>query len=121
MQSGIETVLDLIGFDELLNGADLVVTGEGRADFQSCCGKVMQGVGLRAKAKGIPAIGLCGSVADGADKLYDCGIAALYSLVDEHISLQEAISNAERVYYNSAVGMFRALNGLEPFACLWRA
>ena len=45
MKSGIETVLDLIGFDRRLEGVDLVVTGEGRTDWQSCFGKVMQGVG----------------------------------------------------------------------------
>ena len=109
MRSGIETVLNLIGFDELLNGADLVVTGEGRADAQSLCGKVMQGVGLRAKAKGVPAIGLCGSVADGAEQLYDCGITSLCSLVDENTSLEEAIANAERIYYEAAVRMFCSL------------
>ena len=62
MKSGIETVLDLIGFDRRLEGVDLVVTGEGRTDWQSCFGKVMQGVGSRAKAKGVPAVGLSGSL-----------------------------------------------------------
>ena len=109
MQSGIETVLNLIGFDGLLNNADLVVTGEGRADAQSLCGKVMQGIGLHAKAKGVPAIGLCGSIADGAEQLYDYGITSLYSLVDELTSLEEAIINAEWVYYQAAVRMFRSL------------
>ena len=109
MQSGIEAVLNLIGFDELIEGADLIVTGEGRADAQSLCGKVMQGVGLHAKAKGIPAVGLCGSIADGAEQLYNCGVTALYSLVDEHTSLEEAITNAERVYYEAAVRMLRKL------------
>ncbi len=113
MQSGIETVLNLIGFDELIEEADLIVTGEGRADAQSLCGKVMQGVGLRAKAKGIPAVGLCGSIADGAQQLYDYGITALYSLVDEKTSLEEAITNAERVYYEAAVKMFRRLSKRE--------
>ena len=41
MRSGIETVLDLIRFDQTLENADLVVTGEGRTDWQSCFGKVM--------------------------------------------------------------------------------
>lgn len=113
MQSGIETVLNLIGFDELIEEADLIVTGEGRADAQSLCGKVMQGVGLHAKAKGIPAIGLCGSISDGAQQLYDYGITALYSLVDEKTSLEEAITNAERVYYEAAVKMFRSLSKRE--------
>ena len=46
-KSGIDTVLDLIGFDKRLEGTDLVVTVEGRTDWQSCFGKVMQGVGER--------------------------------------------------------------------------
>ena len=106
MQSGIETVLDLIGFDGLLDGADLVVTGEGRADSQSVCGKVMQGVALRAKAREIPVYGLCGSLGDGAELLYDCGVTSLYSLVDENTSVEEAMTNAEIVYYQAAVRMF---------------
>ena len=106
MQSGIETVLDLIGFDDLLDGADLVVTGEGRADAQSVCGKVMQGVALCAKARGIPVYGLCGSLGDGAQLLYDCGVTSLYSLVDENTSVEEAMTNAEEVYYHAAVRMF---------------
>jgi glycerate kinase len=106
MQSGIETVLDLIGFDDLLDGADLVVTGEGRADAQSVCGKVMQGVALCAKARGIPVYGLCGSLGDGAELLYDCGVTSLYSLVDENMSVEEAMANAEDVYYHAAVRMF---------------
>ncbi len=108
MQSGIETVLSLIGFDDLLGGADLVVTGEGRADAQSLCGKVMQGVGLHAKAKGVPVIGLCGSVGDGAEELLNYGITKLIALSDSAESIDDAIANAERYYYETAVGMFRS-------------
>ena len=45
MRSGIETVLDLVHFKERLSGVDLVITGEGCADRQSCYGKVMHGIG----------------------------------------------------------------------------
>lgn len=114
MRSGIETVLELIGFDALLNGADLVVTGEGRADRQSCCGKVMQGVGRHAQAKGIPAVGLCGSIGDGAEQLYADGITTLYALVNETIGVEEAMANADKVYYDAAVGMFREIQTSEP-------
>ena len=106
MQSGIETVLDLIGFDDMLSGADLVVTGEGRADKQSVCGKVMQGVALHAKAKDIPVIGLCGSLGDGAELLYDCGVTKLIALSDSAESIEDAITNAERYYFDSAVKLF---------------
>ena len=118
MQSGIETVLDLIRFDELLDGADLVVTGEGRADAQSVCGKVMQGVALHAKKKKIPVYGLCGSLADGAELLRDCGVSSLYSLVDENTSVEEAMTNAEEVYYRAAVRMFSRIKGDEKMKYL---
>ena len=109
MQSGIETVLDLIGFDDLLSGADLVITGEGRADQQSLCGKVMQGVALHAKAKGIPVIGLCGSLGDGADELLNCGVAKLVALSDSAESIDDAILGAERYYYETAIRVFREI------------
>ncbi len=109
MQSGIETVLDLIGFDDLLSGADLVVTGEGRADAQSLCGKVMQGVGLHAKAKGVPVIGLCGSLGDGAEELLNCGVTKLFALSDSAESIEDAMANADQYYYETAVGMFREI------------
>ena len=107
MRSGIETVLDLIRFDDMLEGADLVITGEGRADRQSCFGKVMQGVGLRAKAKGVPVIGLCGSLGEGADELLNYGITKLIALSDNAGSIEDAIADAERYYYETAVRMFR--------------
>ncbi|MBQ6153845.1 MAG: glycerate kinase [Ruminococcus sp.] len=106
MRSGIDTMLDLIGFDDILSRADLVITGEGRADAQSCCGKVVQGVALRAKEKGIPVIGLCGSIGDGAEKLYDFGITSLVSISDSSMSLDYAMKNAEQLYYKAAVRLF---------------
>ena len=109
MRSGIDTVLDLIGFDHLLDGADCVVTGEGRADRQSCCGKVMQGVALRAKAKGIPVVGLCGSLGDGAESLYDCGVTALMAASDGSVSTAYAMAHAEALYTDAAVRMFRMI------------
>ena len=107
MRSGVNTVLDLIGFDRYLEGADLVITGEGRADAQSCCGKVMQGVGQRAKAAGIPVIGLCGSLDEGAKKLLDHGITKLLATSEPGMPLEEAMRRAEELYYRSAVRMFK--------------
>ena len=110
MKSGIDTVLDLIGFDERLEGVDLVVTGEGSTDWQSCFGKVMQGVGERAKAKGIPAVGLSGSLGKDAERIYACGIESLMTTVNAPMSLEEAIARAEELYYSGAVRMFRFIN-----------
>ncbi len=107
MKSGIETVLDLIHFDERLDGVDLVITGEGRTDWQSCFGKVMQGVGLRAKRKGIPVLGLSGSLGQGALDILDHGISSLMTTVNAPMSIEEAMGNAEELYYEGAIRMFR--------------
>ena len=109
IKSGIQAVLDLINFDARLEGVDLVVTGEGRTDWQSCFGKVMQGVGLRAKKAGIPAVGLCGSLGKGAEQIFDHGITSLITTVNAPMSLDEAMENAENLYYLAAVRMFRMI------------
>ena len=107
MKSGIETVLDLIDFDGRLEGVDLVVTGEGRTDWQSCFGKVMQGVGERARAKGVAAVGLSGSLGKDANHIFDHGIESLMTTVDSPMPLEEALDRAQELYYLGAVRMFR--------------
>ncbi|MBQ9429799.1 MAG: glycerate kinase [Clostridia bacterium] len=62
LQSGVETVLDVLQFDRLLEGADLVITGEGRTDVQSVDGKAISGVLERAKAKDVPVFLLSGAL-----------------------------------------------------------
>ena len=107
MKSGIETVLDLIRFDERLEGVDLVVTGEGRTDWQSCFGKVMQGVGDRSRKHGVPAIALCGGLGKGYEQIFDHGIESIITTVDGPMPLSEALDRAEELYYRGAVRMFR--------------
>ena len=109
MKSGIETVLDLIHFDERLEGVDLVITGEGRTDYQSCLGKVMQGIGLRAKKKGIPVVGLSGSLGEGAMKIFDDGVSSLMTSINAPMTLREAMERSEELYLNAAVRMFRMI------------
>ncbi len=107
MKSGIETVLDLIHFDERLEGVDLVVTGEGRTDWQSCFGKVMQGVGEHAKAKGVPVLGLSGGLGKDAMDICKHGVCSLMTTVNGPMPIEEAIERAEELYYEGAVRMFR--------------
>lgn len=79
IQSGIDAVLDVTGFDRQLEGADLVITGEGRIDSQSADGKVVSGVARRTKAKGVPLIAIAGGIADSAGAVYDIGVSAMFS------------------------------------------
>lgn len=79
IQSGIDAVLDVTGFDRQLEGADLVITGEGRIDSQSAGGKVISGVARRTRAKGVPLIAIAGGIADSAGAVYDIGVSAMFS------------------------------------------
>ncbi|MDF2886228.1 MAG: glycerate kinase [Lacrimispora sp.] len=114
LKSGIETVLDLIDFDSHLAGVSLVVTGEGRADWQSCFGKVMQGIGQRCRQKGIAAVALTGSMGPGAERIYEYGIRSIMTTVNGVMDLNEAFNQAEDLYYQGAVRMFRLIKlGME--------
>ena len=94
LKSGIETVLDLIGFEEKLQGVSLVVTGEGRADWQSVFGKVMQGVGSRCQRMGVPAVAIVGSMGTGAEQIFDHRIESIMTTVNGIMTLDEAMEPA---------------------------
>ncbi len=80
LRMGIETVLDVAGFDELLPGTDYVFTGEGRIDPQSVHGKVVAGVAKRAKRAGVPVIAVVGDISDDIEEAYDMGVSAIFSI-----------------------------------------
>ena len=80
LKSGIETVLDCVGFDELLRQTDLVFTGEGQLDSQSLRGKVVIGIARRAAAQKVPVIAVVGSIGEGAEGAYDLGVTSVLSI-----------------------------------------
>ena len=80
LQMGIDTVLETVHFDELLQGADLVFTGEGRLDTQSLRGKVVIGVARRAKLQNVPVIALVGQAEDDIDAAYGEGVTAVFTI-----------------------------------------
>ena len=108
-KSGIETVLDLVDFDRKLDGVSLVVTGEGAADRQSVCGKVMQGVGMRCKKHNIPAVAIVGNMGEGAEDIYNFGINSILTTVNRIMPLHEALDRADELYLGAARRMFRML------------
>ena len=109
MKSGIDTVLDLTEFDRLIEGADLIVTGEGRLDSQSLNGKAVQGIGKRAKAQGIPVAALCGCLGEGYEPVFDHGITLVRTTAEDGMQLSEAMQRAEELYLKAAVKMFREI------------
>lgn len=88
---GIEMLLDAADMDGLLKDAQLVITGEGRIDFQSASGKVPVGVSRRAKRANVPCIAICGCVGEGAEAVLNEGICAYYPTTDGTKSFEEIV------------------------------
>lgn len=91
---GVELVAELSGLAAAVEGADLVITGEGRLDGQSLHGKTPVGVARIARAAGVPVIALAGSLGEGYQRLYAEGIGAAFSLAPGPLSLEQAMQQA---------------------------
>ena len=88
---GIATVLDLVGFDALVQSADVVVTGEGSFDYQSLSGKVVNGVAEAATRAARPTVVLAGRVEVGRREMAAVGVESAYSVVDLAGSVEAAL------------------------------
>ena len=91
LRSGVETVLDLIGFDEHVRDVDLVITGEGNMDEQSAAGKAPVGVARRAKRYGKPVVAVVGGRADNLDAVYGRGIDLVLPVCRKPMGLELAL------------------------------
>jgi glycerate 2-kinase len=91
LRRGVELVLDLVGLDEQLAGADLVITAEGQIDYQTAFGKAPAGVAQRAKALDIPCLAIAGGIGERITGLHPLGIDAVFSLCPGPISLEQAM------------------------------
>ena len=90
LKKGIDMVLDAIDFDTTIQGADLVITGEGKVDFQTAKGKTAAGVLARAKKQHIPVIAIGGCV-EMCDSLVQMGFAGIYPILEEKVPLEVAM------------------------------
>lgn len=90
LKPGIELVLDTVGFDALLDDAQLVVTGEGRIDRQTLMGKGPSGVLRRARSKGVPVVAVGGRV-EWCEELDSSGFERIYEATPEGMPLDEAM------------------------------
>jgi glycerate 2-kinase len=94
IQKGIDHIIESTGLDEKICMADVVITGEGRLDWQTFSGKVVSEVLKLAEKRGKPVIAICGSCELTEDETLARGIARVISLVDDNTSSESAIQNA---------------------------
>lgn len=97
LRRGVDLVLDLVGLDAQLDGADLVLTAEGQIDFQTAFGKAPAGVAERARARGIPCVSIAGSIGERISDLHAIGIDAAFSLCPGPITLEQAMADGPRL------------------------
>ena len=113
--SGIETCLDLIGFDQKVVDADLVIVGEGRFDRQSLAGKAPIGVAKRTPS-GVPVVAICGSLSEDLPQLPFGNIVAAFSILEKSESLSDSLKNASLYLEHTAanIGQILALSNHYP-------
>ena len=102
LQSGIDMVCQVLDFDRHLAGADLVFTGEGRADRSTVFDKAPVGVARHAKAHGVPTVLLAGSLGEGHEELYDHGVASILCISDGAMSFQQALGRTGEMLQGTA-------------------
>ena len=103
---GIDTILDIIDFDSIIEGADYVFTGEGKLDSQSFDGKLISGVLKHTKKLNIPIICICGKVENNIPKDQ---FHAIYSTSDGSEDFETIKRNAKENYLKTVKNCFKNL------------
>lgn len=109
LRAGVDIVLDHVGLDGKLEGADLVITGEGRIDFQTVYNKAPIGVARRAKRRGIPVLAVCGSLGKGFEDVHAEGIDAAVSILTAPMTLDEASARAGELIADAVAEVMRSM------------
>lgn len=110
LRPGCEVVMDAINLEAVLDGADLVVTGEGRTDGQTVYGKAPIGVARVAARCGVPVIALSGCLTPDSAAVHEHGIAAVFSAVRRPCTVEEALRDAAVNVRSAAYNVASALS-----------
>jgi glycerate kinase len=115
VRPGVEVVAELVGLADALETADLVITGEGRADEQTLQGKTAMGVATLARPRATPVALLCGALGDRAEALDAAmSLAVVQPILDRPMSLADAMADTDRLVQAGAARLARSIGiGLE--------
>ncbi len=109
LKSGIDIVLEATGLERCIQDADIVITGEGRVDFQTAFGKTPAGVAKAAKKHNVPVVAIGGALTDDARKVFEYGIDSMASAAVKTMSLEEAMRDARTHLANAAERVIRTV------------
>lgn len=110
LRPGIDHILELVDFENFIQGADVLITGEGKLDAQTGGGKLIQGICRKAAEKNIPVIALCGSLEVSPPEIQKIGLQAAFSISSGPKSLDKALKQTAKRLEEVAENLFRAIN-----------
>lgn len=107
IKSGINYMMELIGLEDEIKQAQLVLTGEGKIDDQTLHGKVPIGVASLAKKHNVPVVAIAGMNHVAREDIYQKGIDAVFSIINEPMDLSAALQHAEYLAEKTTENVFR--------------
>ncbi len=112
---GVEIIFNKLNVENKIKDADILITGEGKMDFQSVMGKAPMGVSKLGKKYNIPVIGIGGSIMEEAYRMHDQGMTSLFSILNYPMSLDEAMENerAKHLIENNIEELFRLIKAIK--------
>lgn len=109
LQRGIDIICKATSIETHLRTADLVITGEGRVDFQTPFGKTPAGIARLAGKHGVPVVAIGGGLADDAREVFRHGITGLEAAIARDMTLDEALANTGEYIANAAERVIRLI------------
>jgi len=116
LKRGVELVIQAVRLDERVQKANLVITGEGKIDFQTGFGKVPHGVAQVAKRYKKPVIAIVGQLGEGSEKCREWGIDACFAITDKPMSEQDAMANTLALLKRTAQELGWLIRALKTLA-----
>lgn len=109
LKRGIDIVIELSDLENIIQGADLIITGEGMTDYQTRFGKTPFGVCKLGNKYNIPVIAISGGLGKDYRNLYQLGFKSIFSIADKPMSLEESIKNSESLLQDAAERIIRLI------------
>ncbi len=111
--NGIELILETLQIEEHIQKADLVITGEGKIDKQTLNGKTISGISKMAKKYQVPVIVITGKIGEDIDDIYNMGVNAIYSIVNQPMELSTALKNADTLITSCTENIMRTIQSFK--------
>lgn len=106
---GIDLILETLQVEKAIQGADLVITGEGKIDAQTLQGKTIAGLSRMAKKHQVPVIVITGKVGENIGGIYDMGVSSVFSIVNQPMDLKFAIKDAPLLIQGCVENVMRTI------------